>query len=33
MSMIQTDQGTQKFTEKEKISILEEADKEGGKKR
>ncbi|GAB3354977.1 hypothetical protein GCM10027566_16820 [Arachidicoccus ginsenosidivorans] len=32
MGMIQTDKGTKKFTEKEKLSILKEADKEGVKK-
>lgn len=32
MSMIQTEKGTKKFTEKEKISILKEAEKEGVKK-
>ena len=32
MGMIQTDKGTKKFTEKEKLSILKEAEKEGVKK-
>jgi putative transposase len=32
MSMIQSDKGTRKFTEKEKLSILKEAEKEGVKK-
>lgn len=30
--MIQTEKGTKKFTEKEKLSILKEAEKEGVKK-
>ncbi|SEA63397.1 putative transposase [Arachidicoccus rhizosphaerae] len=32
MGMIQTEKGTKKFTEKEKLSILKEAEKEGVKK-